>query len=56
MTKEQQHQRLMDMIEEHRKESTVTRQAARAALLREGYTSDGELIPDYGGKAIPSNE
>ena len=43
---------IRDALSRWTEEATVTKEAAREHLIREGfYTSDGKLTPPYGGKA-----
>lgn len=51
MTDEQRRRAIKQLIKKHTAASTVSKKAARAALIKEGiYTKSGNLRPWYGGK------
>lgn len=51
MTKEAQRAAIKEMIAKHTATVTVSREAARDSLIKEGvYNATGELSPEYGGK------
>jgi hypothetical protein len=50
MTSEAQRAAIIKMIEQHTKTVTVTKEAARESLIKEGiYTRTGKLSARYGG-------
>jgi hypothetical protein len=53
MTQTERNLVIKQLIREYTEEHTKTPEAARAALIREGiYTSDGELMPEFGGPSV----
>jgi hypothetical protein len=53
MTQTERNLMIKQLIREYTEEHTKTPEAARAALIREGiYTSDGELMPEFGGPSV----
>ena len=50
ITSKERHSAIKRLIREYTKKHTKSPEAARAALIREGiYTSDGQLISQFGG-------
>lgn len=50
MTIEQRNAAILKALAEQTRRNTVSKEAARAALISEGiYTKDGELRPKFGG-------
>lgn len=51
MTKTDRHRAILALIERYTAVNTVSPEAARSALIREGiYTKKGTLRAEYGGK------
>lgn len=51
MTGDQQRAAIKAMIKRHTKKVTVSKRAARASLIKEGfYTKRGDLTEQYGGE------
>ena len=51
MSESERHAAIKQAIEAYTAANTVTREAARAALVREGiYTESGHLRPEFGGE------
>jgi hypothetical protein len=57
MTDEQRHIAIQSLIQEHTAENTVSKDAAREMLIKEGiYTKTGKLRREFGGASKKANK